>query len=120
MSDARREDWPECIIDLRGTPSGITGSFACSGGSVFAAVHRSISFQPGSFSIKAVRVEERSCERPGCLITICRDSQAIIRATVSNITVSGEKLPSIFCLSGGSDVYFSQSLFIGNKATAVL
>jgi hypothetical protein len=120
LSDAMLEvaGWPSCTIDLQGTPSGtITGRFTCSGGSVFAALHRSITLQPGS--LQGVRVGQRSCERPGCLITICRDSQAIIRATISNVTLPGEKLPSLICLGGRTHVHFNQPLFIGNKAAAI-
>ena len=117
-STAMRSGWPSCIVELRGTPSGIAGRFACSGGSVFAALHRSIRLRPGTFHFEGLENGDRSCERPGCLITICRDSRAIIQATVSNVTFPGQN-PSIFFLGDRTDVYFTRPLFISNKAIGI-
>jgi hypothetical protein len=108
---------PTCVLELRG-PLKAAGSFRCEGGSVSAALHRSL-LQAGTFRIDGIKLGPRTCQRRGCLITICSDSSAIISANVTSMSVPGADIPSILCLPGRANIIFKSPTFIGNNATSI-
>ena len=110
--------WAECALKIQGTPI-LSGSFTCFGGTVSAALHRSIPLKSGSFQVDGIKLESRSCQREGCLITLCKDSRAVIAATVSNVTVPGHGVPSVLCLAGRASIRLSRPIFKGNNASGV-
>jgi hypothetical protein len=114
--NAHANGLPICILELQGG-SAVSGSFVCSGGTISAAFHHSI--PDGSFRAIGISLAPSSCQRPGCLLTICGNSRAIIHATVKNMSVPGEKSPSILCLGGQSHILLKGPFFNGNKAAGV-
>jgi hypothetical protein len=113
--------WPKCVLQLR--PSSRTtfgGSFACSGGTIFAAFHRSIPLNENNFRLDGVKVEGRRCHRSDCLITICNDSRAVITANVAGVSLPGAEEPSVICQTGQTEIHYKRPIFTGNNASAIV
>ena len=116
----------DCLLNLRGSGS-LNGTFTCSGVAVSVAFHPSLLLRKDAFRADGV-VKARSCQRNGCLITICEDSAATIKATVVNVSVPGVRLdtdpkailPAVVCLTDRASARFRRPVFQGNTATGVL
>ena len=117
----------DCLLNLRGHGS-LNCTFICSGAAVSVAFHPSLLLRKDAFRADGVIVKAGSCHRHGCLVTVCENSTATIKATVINVSVPGVPLgtgpsavlPAVVCLTDRASARFRWPVFQGNTATGVL
>jgi len=121
ISGASTETSPTCLLELRPSSRNavIGGIFACSGGTISAALHPDMLPVDGPFQLKGAKLGPRSCLRPDCLITICSDSTAVIHANVTGISIPDAAVPAVICQMGRGHLHFKRPVFIGNNASAL-
>ena len=119
---------PQCVLVLQSAKQ-VTGRFTCTGGQIDAFVHPLLQ---KTITLQGVNQKVAACKQEGCLITICKDSRTVLKATVTDVFFPVKEgiwdsppwdsppwTHSVLCLAGQAVIVLDQPSFQGNNATGV-